>query len=625
MKKLISMAVCLLVAVLMCVPSFADDLGYYIKSYDVNGVLHENNTVTQTETLTLHYTETSHGFFRAFPEWVKITRTLDDGTQKDYSYRVKLDVLSVDGAPYDVYTEDDYYYIKLGDADQYVSGDMTYQLSFVYDIGDDRIADYDEIFYSINGPDWDTYIENFTFNMSFEKPIPDESAASMALYSGSYGYTGNEYIEWAGDENGISGHSTQPLPARTGVTVQTYLPEGYFANERGYSLTPAYIVGIILAAMQLIVIAKALISHSKRPVQTVEFYPPDDISSAEVGYIIDEASNDNDIISLVIWFASKGYLSIEQKDKKTLILNKLKDLPASSPKYQRTIFNALFRNRERTPLDDLPDGFFNDFTKAKTELASEFTGERSLHKKGGEIIAFALPGIAVVLMAIFASLAAAGSTSAAGIFPCVSAVFMAGVLFVAICASVRWTFASHGGRVMFLILGILAALLSWGSMLLAQDEVLMNPIWLQIAFVLTLICCLLAPRLAVYTTYRTEMTGKLLGLRDFIKKAELPKLKMLVEQDPSYYYNIIPYAYVFGLSSVWARQFESLAIAPPSWYYTNDGLFNMIMFDSMMRNSFTNSIASERTETMNSGSGGSFGGGGGFSGGGFGGGGGGRW
>ncbi len=626
MKKLLSLAVSLLLAAaLLCVPSFADDTGYYIKSYDVNSVLHENNTVSQTETMTLHFTEARHGFFRAFPEWVTVTRTLEDGTLKDYSYHVKLNVLSVEGGPYEAYTEDDYYYIKVGDADEYVTGDMTYQLSFVYDIGDDRVPDYDELFYSVNGPDWNTYIENFTFNLSFEKPFPADSADNLALYSGAYGDTGNEYIEWSYDENGVSGHSVQTLPAQTGVTVQTYLPEGYFAGEREYSLTPAYITGILLAAAAIFIIIKSAASVSKKPVQTVEFYPPDGISSAEVGYIIDEASDDNDIISLIIWFASKGYLSIEQTGKKSLVLNKLKDLPQTAPKYQKTVFKALFKNGERVSPDKLPSGFYNSFTTSKTELAAEFTEGRALRKKGSAVLTIVLPCTAIVLLGFFATFAAAGTTSASAVLPFISSGLLGLVLFIAVMANMRWTFAKPAGRIMFVVFAILAALLSFGAMLLAENYVLMDKLWLNIAFAAALVCCLLAPRLGVYTSYRAETAGKLLGLRDFIKKAELPKLKMLVEQDPSYYYDIIPYAYVFELSNVWAKQFESLAIAPPSWYYTNDGLFNMIMFDSMLRRSFASSIESLKTESSSSGSGGSFGGGGGFSGGGFGGGGGGSW
>lgn len=47
-------------------------------------------------------------------------------------------------------------------------------------------------------------------------------------------------------------------------------------------------------------------------VQTVEFYPPEGITPAEAGYIIDGIVNKEDLVSMVIYFADKGYLSIEE-------------------------------------------------------------------------------------------------------------------------------------------------------------------------------------------------------------------------------------------------------------------------------------------------------------------------
>jgi uncharacterized membrane protein len=72
----------------------------------------------------------------------------------------------------------------------------------------------------------------------------------------------------------------------------------------------------------------------------------------------------------------------------------------------------------------------------------------------------------------------------------------------------------------------------------------------------------------------------------------------------------------------WAKNFESIAIEQPSWYYgtTYGNNFTSLLFVSSLTRSM-NSIASDIIVPPNSGSGGS--GGGGFSGGGFSGGGGG--
>ena len=131
------------------------------------------------------------------------------------------------------------------------------------------------------------------------------------------------------------------------------------------------------------------------------------------------------------------------------------------------------------------------------------------------------------------------------------------------------------------------------------------------------------------TAYGNEMLGKLLGFRNFIRVSEVDRLEALVEQDPKYFYSILPYAYVFGLSDKWAKKFKSIAVEPPNWFYGSDyygaGMFNTVVFMSMLNNCTKSFAATVKIPDSGSGGSSDFGGGGGFGGGGMGGGGGGSW
>ena len=126
------------------------------------------------------------------------------------------------------------------------------------------------------------------------------------------------------------------------------------------------------------------------------------------------------------------------------------------------------------------------------------------------------------------------------------------------------------------------------------------------------------------TAYKLEMSGRLLGLRTFIEKAELDRLERLVEENPSYFYRVLPFAYVFGLTDTWAKKFETLAVPEPEWWYGGyyDTYMPMYMVHSMTR--CMDDAMGEVYKNMSTTQGTSSSGGG-FSGGGFGGGGGGSW
>lgn len=118
-----------------------------------------------------------------------------------------------------------------------------------------------------------------------------------------------------------------------------------------------------------------------------------------------------------------------------------------------------------------------------------------------------------------------------------------------------------------------------------------------------------------------QVYGQILGFKEFIKKAELDRLKMLVEENPGYYYDIMPYAYVLGLSDQWIENFETMHMPEPDWYSGRDP-FGDAIFYSMVRSA--NACATPPETSGGGSSGGGFSGGG-FSGGGSGGGGGGAW
>ena len=123
--------------------------------------------------------------------------------------------------------------------------------------------------------------------------------------------------------------------------------------------------------------------------------------------------------------------------------------------------------------------------------------------------------------------------------------------------------------------------------------------------------------------YGNEILGKIRGFKNFLETAEKEKLEMMVYENPSYFYDILPYTYVLGISDKWISQFETIALQAPDWYSSSNS-FSVVSFGTFM-NSTMSSAKTAMASSPSSSSGGSGGSGGGSSGGGSGGGGGGSW
>ena len=107
---------------------------------------------------------------------------------------------------------------------------------------------------------------------------------------------------------------------------------------------------------------------------------------------------------------------------------------------------------------------------------------------------------------------------------------------------------------------------------------------------------------------------KLTGFKEFIKAAEIDRIKLLVEENPGYFYNILPFAMVFGLTDKWAKNFDSIMKEPPGWYDTQgiQAGFSIVSFARGLDNDMkiiSSDFASRNQRGDSSVSGGSSGGG----------------
>jgi len=156
---------------------------------------------------------------------------------------------------------------------------------------------------------------------------------------------------------------------------------------------------------------------------------------------------------------------------------------------------------------------------------------------------------------------------------------------------------------------------------------------LELNFPLLLVCVLGSTAIAFFSTiivkrseYGNKLLEQILGYREFIQKVTIDELKLMIKDNPDYYYKVLSYAIVLGLEDTWAKKFESITIQSPSWY-VGDSLVDVYFFSHMsarMNNTFRSTVLSTTGGGSHSIGGGGFGSSG-FSGGGFGGGGGHAW
>ena len=630
------------------------DNGYSIKNYDINMVVNEDNTFDITEKITANFNVERHGIYRRIPLKNSITRL--DGTKSNN--RAKISNVTV-SERYTISKENGYEVIKIGDPNKVITGNRSYTIKYTYDIGKDPLKDADELYFNLIGNEWDTSISNVTFRIKMPKSF-DKSL--LGFSTGIKGSTNNSNISYSVNGNVISGSYTSTLNVGQALTVRLTLPEGYFvgvsSNFNIYAVI-SIIISLIFVLIAYILWAKY--GKDDKVIETVEFYPPEGYNSAEIGFLYEGFANTQSVISLLIYLANAGYLKIEEieeqgifKSSKSFRITKIKEYDGNNEN-ERIFFNGLFKNRnivdmgkvkeimeeakrngekikftqamelatdtsEKTSVtsSDLYDNFYTTLNKIKSNLNSKENKnkifESSAGKKGKWLIIMIIAIWALITIKPVIEYSEAENLIFALLFPGIGFSILFSLLFGKNPIIVK---------IFGLIWGLLFGGMPWSFLVLpALKE---DPMYL-ISYIIGIIC---VAALVIFikimpkrTIYGNEILGKIEGFKRFLETAEKPQLESLVEQNPEYFYNILPYTYALGVSDKWIKQFETIALQAPNWYDSRDD-FNMYTFGAFMTTTMASATSAMSSSPSSSSSGGSSGGG--SSGGGSGGGGGGSW
>ena len=393
-----------------------------------------------------------------------------------------------------------------------------------------------------------------------------------------------------------------------------------------------------LLLVWLCVMFKFLLGKSEPLAPVTNYYPPKHTNAGEkdlpmdpvdMGYLIDRSCEGSDVTSLIFYFASMGYLEIEEpKTKKSdaFKLRKLCDPPEGLPKYQYVFFNKIFSRGDEVTTSVLKNKMYTAVQCVQTTVKSKYSGK--LYDNKARVASIGM-GVLTVAYAILVTLLTGFMVSKSYVNPFgFVAVFPVAIGMIGISSVVyRWYKMSPAARWFALIgIGIVVSVFSLDLLLVTNRDVLSVPA--TIIFIASVaLSCLIAPLIARKTKYYSAELNEVLGFKDFLQTAEKDRLETLLEENPQYYYDILPYANVLGVSDIWEDKFKNLTLEPPT-YYRGVSVFDVIIFNRLYRSSYrAYSAAAVSRPSSSSRSGGRIGGGGGggFSGGGFGGGGGGRW
>lgn len=596
---------------------------YRITDYHMDVTCRLDNSYSVDQQLVFQFDEPRHGYYQEIP--------IRFGNKK-----VKLTNLRSSVPLTEDSVNSDWVTFRVGSADTMVTGRQEYRLQYDYTIGDDRNKEYDEVYLNLVGIGWQCGIDTFSF--TFHLPASVDASKVWVTY-GREGSTERLVPQVSSDGKTITG-TCDGLGLGKGLTIRIELPNGYFSE-----VVPEADRSLLLSILALALGLGALVAsygiynkhgRDKMVVPVVRFSPPEGLTPMEVGYLADGSVDPKDLTSMLFYWADKGYLTIADEGKGNYTFTKLKDIDEGD-EAERSFFDGFFG----CGLDGVvtskhidQNAFSRATEKTKEKVKKGFSGKRALLDQRAEskkIIVYLLGIIPLLLGALSATIASVGVTFVLMLLLGIAVMAVSNLLFSNLLT--YGAMRKMGSKIMKWIL-----LLFCNLVVFYIDYALcVGAIGILTGFetFACCLCCSLLPSVIACiggatrkrSEYGTRMWEETLGFREFIDKVEMDKLKLMIDQDPEIFYHVLGYAIVLGLEEKWAKKFENLSMANPSWYIGPDPVFHYWMFSRMTRGmqGFVASNLYQQASKGTSGAVHSFSGFSGSSGGGFGGGGGGAW
>lgn len=590
--------------------SLAD--GFTIEAYKIVMDVKESNSVDVKEYITVNFYESGHhGIYRFIPSWLEYTNK--EGIT--LSRESKISNLKAVGDNYTIDTVSGKQRIKIGDANYTLPiGNHTYEIDYTYDMGFDPYDNFDEFIFHAFGDYWGTEIKNASITINLPKTF--DSQNKIKFFADKHRNQDiTTYVNYYVSGNTIYANLSSNYRLNSALTIDVELPDGYFvggSNNYGITSLLLCVICILFAVITFILWKKHGKDLYKVP-ETVEFYPPEKLDAAEIGYLYKKDTGRKLSIALIIELASKGFIKIiESADKKTQIIAKsnttdvnkyikreikivkLKnykvrflDTPSKATKLTEIMKKYFPNNVNENVVTSDFDKFYenskylidNGYIRIASDNISQYSQEQlDAIKKELFLNEFKdKPIMSTNEEIVYNNLFEDSDETI------LSENHSFYKTFSEIGENVRNSFDDKindltAYRYMLIAsLGFLICTILLGLSYCKFED--LNPkfnIIYTIAFVSNIVTFVFAILMKRKNSYGEQIKSKINGFKNYIELAEKNQIEMLVEQNPNYFYDILPYAYVLDVSKKWVEKFENIPVP------TNDmGNFDYHNIDSL--------------------------------------------
>ena len=565
MKKLFLVFTCLLTLFLIT-PAVHAEGSYEVNTLTTNVTVYEDGKIDVVQKINVNFSNCDKLIWELSNNYDYYWNLAGQDLTKHYQWKVSD--LNVEGYLFSLVNEENVSYAMIAEEGSNLDGKKIITVSYSMQLEDLGVGNIQKFSYTILPRN-----TNKVNCLSFTITMPEIFDIEALKFYYDNQLVNNTEIDFNYQIVGtsIEGYVNTPIDVYRDFNMTLDLAYDYFTFKQQMNVSIIIVVASILT-MIFSLISFVLFGKDGLIRKAKTCLPPDGLNAASVGYVCDGRISYRDIACLVVEWANLGYLKIEEvPDVDNLYFVKLMDMGKERWKYERKLFNAVFYERDEVFANELDKYFYPYVSNAIKEIETIYSKQKDNRVFTKSSLVMQLISFILAIVPIFVGITYAFYYKYYHLEISMMVAFI--VSLIALVIEVIWygvvsrknTFHKWQYIGALSICAVLSYLFAYGYNYLFSLTI--NTFGVCYA---TLACTMVVVLVMLFMDKRTALGkawyGEILGFKEFIENATEDELRVLIQDDPAYFYYVLPYAYTLGVSDIWFKKCNSFNLPLPSWY-----------------------------------------------------------
>lgn len=449
-----------------------------------------------------------------------------------------------------------------------------FSFEYKYNVGRDKLKDNDEfVFYLVK--DIPVEITDYAFKITMPEKFNKDN---IYFVDGDGNIVDN--IEYQVEDNVITGKFLDSIGADSEYAIKIILPNNYFVNTTLNISNVTWISFIIPIVFMVLTISLSFVSKRTKnnKHEHVGLYLDEAIDSLELGYILKGGLKETDISSLIFYLANKGYVNIEMEHGNYTI-NKVKDYDGKN-KVQGILMKRLFSDSDSVTRKNLKERLKN----IKEEIEKYYKYRKSKRFYIRPVLNYKL----IFWLMIFAIYYLVMYDVLFEYQPNMLLInvitgFVGFIIMLVPLTSKKYQLIE---KVLCMMVGVVLVV---SPIILSTYQAFLQDNLYVAAYIIGVVCVIsigvTSSMMNRRTRYGNYLYRKISSYKSYLINVPVEEVKEMVDNNSNYFYDVLPYVLIMGMSDKFYEKFEHIELESPNWYKTNK--FNLEDFYTEIKNIYS--------------------------------------